>query len=109
MQPDQAAFSLGGGEFFWRHFIGPQSLFVFQNMIEIFALQLFQQPAIKKPVAKFVQVVADLEIDQVRAAIIPQQNIFGLVRIDIRDVAAMEFVQQIDELIEKFIRHGAMF
>ena len=70
-----------------------------ENVVAVLALAGAEPPAGEGVVAEEgVEVPADLEVDQVRPAVVAEEDVFGLVGVDVGDVAAVDLAEEVVEL-----------
>jgi len=105
---DEETLVLGEFLFFLRQLVGANPAFVFQDVIQVLALEMVEDPAVQEIVAG-VEVPGDLEIDQVRQAIVAEEDVLGFVRVHVGDVLAMEFLHQVLEMREETVGAGFVF
>src|SRR4051812_41014786 len=105
MNADEQAALVRLRSFFRRQLVGPHAALVLEDVIHVLVLQPPQPQAIEPPVSQLDEIPADLKIDQVRAIVLAEQNILRLVRVDIRDSAAVNLAQQVLQLRKESVRN----
>src|SRR5205809_7136960 len=106
---DEPTHFLRPRRFVGRQQVGAKLALVLEDVVEVFLLKPPEQGAGKDVVAEIVQVEADLKIDQVRSAVVALKNVLRLVGVDVGDFSAVQFLQELREVIEKRIGDGALF
>ena len=107
MNSDEQA-RAASAQFLRRELVRAHSSLVFQDVIHILALHAAKPDLREAAAAERVLVPADLEVDEVRPAIVAEENVGELVRIDISDAAAMQLTEQVLKLREKSVGHARL-
>lgn len=88
---------------------GPEAALVFEDVVVVAGPHVAEPPARIDQVASGDQVAADLEIDQMRLAVVADQDVRGFVGIDIHNPAPMQFLHQVPKAVKKTRRDWDVF
>src|SRR4051812_12150658 len=83
-------------------------LLVLEDVVDICLLEAPQPPAVQPRIRQLAQVPTDLEIDEMRAAVVAEQDVLRLVGVDVSDAAAMDVAQKRQQIVEESIGDGAV-
>jgi len=109
MKVDEGSALLDASPFVIRGLVGAEPFFVFEEVIDVGVTKAAEPPAVEEVVAELVKVPGDLEVDEVGFAIIPEEDVLGLVGIDVGDVAAMQFGEEGVEIGEEGVGDELIF
>jgi hypothetical protein len=106
VEVDEGSSLLDADPFVIRGLVGAEALFVFEEVVDVGVTQAAEPPAVEEVVAELGQVPGNLEVDEVGLAVVAEEDVLGLVGIDVGDVAAMQLGEKLVEIGEEGVGDG---